>query len=204
MAKFAVKETPLDGVLVIRPDVCGGSRDYLYDLENQEEYKNMGIELDFVEHTIEKFSRGSLRGLYFRSEDPYAKLISVKSGMVLCVAVDLRPENKNFGAAHSVVLTAEEETMFYVPQYFAYGFLVLEPHTEVVINMTEYFDEAQESGIIWDDNILAIDWQFERFDIDKKYLNVTQRDKRFPAFRTYNQHELWPNRPKKSKYAISY
>ncbi|MFI3327527.1 MAG: dTDP-4-dehydrorhamnose 3,5-epimerase family protein [Rikenellaceae bacterium] len=203
-AKFTVKETQLEGVLVIRPEVCGGDRSYLWDLDTQDEYKKMGLELDFVEHTSERFSRGVLRGLYFRSNEPYGKLISVKSGMILCVAVDMRPEHRDFGAAQSVVLTADEETMFYIPQYFAYGFLVLEGSTEVIVNMTDYYDESQESGIIWDDNILAIDWQFDRFDIDKKYLHLTQRDKRFSAFRSYNIHELWPNRPKKSKYAISY
>ncbi len=197
----------MDGLLVITPAVLGGSRDYLFDPQSEESveaFAQMGITEGFVEHIEERYARGVLRGLHFQNIDPVGLLLSVKSGRALCVAVDLRPESKTFGASYSVELNEYNESMLYIPQYYAHGFMTLEQGTEVVFNFTGEYDPKSELGIIYDDEVLAIDWQFERYEIDEKYLNMTQKDKKSRSFRMYNQHELWPNRPKKSKYAIRY
>ncbi len=83
------------------------------------------------------------------------------------------------------------------------GYLTLERDTEVVCLCAAEYDPTQESGIIYDDEILAINWQYERYEIDEKRLNVGLREKKFPSFRSYNQNALWINRPKKSKYALT-
>ncbi len=202
MSKFSIKTTPLDELLVIRPEVCGEPRDYLYDLTLEERYSAMGIDDEFVEHNIEKLSRGTLRGLYFQRKESQAKLLAVKSGRALVVAVDLRPESNTFGGAHSIELNAENEAMLYIPPYFAHGFLTLEAGSEVVCNCSKPSSQEDSYGMLWDDEILAINWQFERYEIDEKRLNISQRDKRFPSFRSYNPNALWINRPKKSKYAL--
>ncbi len=205
--KYSIKSAPapMDGLLVVRPEKLGESREYLFDPMAEQsvaEFEQMGITESFVEHFEERYARGVLRGLHFQSVDPYCKLISVKAGRILAVAVDLRPESKSFGAAYSVELTAENEAMLFIPLYYAFGFMTLEQGTEVIFNYAGEYDPSQESGIIYDDEILAIDWQFERYEIDEKYLNMTQKDKKNKSFRMYNIHELWPNRPKRSKYAI--
>ncbi len=206
-AKYVIKsaQAPMDGLLVIRPAELGGSRDYLMAADSDEsvaEFAQMGIEERFVERFEERYARGVIRGLHFHRANPYGKLIAVTAGRILSVAVDMRPESKSFGAAYSVELSAENEAMFYVPAYYAHGFMTLEAGTEVLCNFGGEHDEAEESVIIYNDEILAIDWQFERYEIDEKYLNMTQRDKRAKSFRMYNVHDLWPNRPKRSKYAI--
>lgn len=209
MSKYIIKRAPapMDGVLIIRPEKLGESRSYLFDPmaeSSVEEFAAMEITEPLMEHFEERYARGVLRGLHFQSTNPYGKLIAVKSGRILSVAVDLRPESKSFGASYSAELTEDNETMFYIPPYYAHGFMTLEANTKVVFNFAGEHDPKQESGIIYDDEILAIDWQFERYDIDEKYLNMSQRDKKNKSFRMYNQHELWPNRPKRSKYAIRY
>ncbi|MFI3302161.1 MAG: dTDP-4-dehydrorhamnose 3,5-epimerase [Rikenellaceae bacterium] len=205
MAKYEIKPTPMEGALVIAPEAEGESRDYLFDLEaGAAEYEAMGIPEEITHHTAETFARGVIRGLHFQRKDSCGVLLAVTSGRALAVATDLRPESKTFGASHAVELTTENERMLYVPPYFAYGFLTLEQKTEVVANFTGEYDSSTVSSIIWDDEILAIDWQFERFDIDQKRLNISQKDKKAPSFRSYNQNTLWVNRPKKSKYAIGY
>ncbi len=204
MSMFSVKQTPIEDLLVITPTVEGGDREYLENMDDQEILNQMGIpDVEFVECSVEKFARGVIRGLHFQRKDSYAKLISVVSGRILDVAVDLRPESKTFGAAHSVELNADNGSLFYIPPYFAHGFLTLEANTEVVCNFAGEHDVVEESGIIWDDEILAIDWQFERYDIDPKWLNISGRDKNRPSFRSYNQNTLWINRPKPSKYALA-
>ncbi len=204
--KFTIKQTQVEDLLVITPEKLGESRSYLLDIESEESVeaiRSMGIEESFVHHNSETFARGVLRGLHFQREDSYGRMVGVTSGSILCVAVDLRPDYKSYGAAYSVNLSSENELMLYVPPYFAMGFMTLEPKTEVVFNSALMPDVKRESGIIWDDEVINIDWQFERYDIDEKYLNVSPRDKKSPSFRMYNPNTIWINRPRKGKYALS-
>ncbi len=204
MSQFTTKTTPIpEGPIIIRPTEYGLSRDYLSETEPQGILELLDSPIPFAHHYKERYARGVVRGLHFQSKDSYAKLIAVTSGRILDIAIDLRPESKTFGAAHSVELSAENETMFYIPPYFAHGFLTLEANTEVVFNCTAPHNPALESGIIFDDEILAINYQFERYDIDEKRLSLTQRDRKLPCFRSYNPNALWINRPKKSKYALN-
>ncbi len=202
MTKFKITPTPLENLLLLKPEILGESRDFLFDLA-AEEYEQLSFaEQGFAHHTHETLARGVMRGLYFQRKDSYGRMIAVKSGRVLAVAVDLRPESKDFGAAHSVELNSENEAMLYIPPYFAHGFLTLEPKTEVVVNSVATPNPDEYSGIIWDDEILAINWQFERYEIDEKRLSILGRDKNLPSFRSYNHNSIWINRPKKSKYAL--
>ncbi len=204
MSKYDIQRPPIEGLQVITPEVEGCSREHLFDLTMQDEYKAMELDAEFTQHTLTRYNRGVIQGLHFQRSNSAGVFIAVKSGGVLAVGVDLRPECKTFGAAHAVELTADNERMFYIPPYFAHGFMTLEHNTEVVCNYTESYDASAQSAIIWDDEILAINWQFERFDIDEKRLNISQKDRKAPCFRSYHQNTLWINRPKKSKYAMSY
>lgn len=203
-SKYRIKESPIEGLNIISPAVLGAGRGFLEDMDS-EEYALMGISDEVMDHSVECFARGVLRGLYFPDKVAQGRIFAVTRGRALVVAVDLRPESKTFGASHAVELNGENEAIIYIPPYFGYGFLTLERDTEVVSNATLVAsDEVELSGIVWDDEILLIDWQFERYEIDRKYLNISQRDRRFPCFRIYNPNNLWTNRPKKHKYARSY
>ncbi len=202
--KYITKGTSsIEGPIIIRPQELGADRQWLLDVEHGEEIAAMGIEDEFIQQYVEKMARGVVRGLYFQRKDSYSRLVGVVSGRILCVVVDLRPESTSFGAANSIELSAENETLLYVPPYFALGYMTLEGATEVVVRGSGEVDPQTESGIVYDDEILSINWQFERYEIDERRLNLSQIDKRFPSFRSYNQNTLWINRPKKSKYALS-
>lgn len=192
MSQFITKATALEGVMIITPRVEGESREYIFE----QDLTAMGLEESFVQHTQERFARGVLRGLHFQRRDAQARLISVTSGSVYAVAVDLRPESRDYGAAYATELSAVNEASLYIPPYYALGYLTLERDSEVVINYSTPYNPAEESGMIWDDEILMIDWQFDRWEIDQKYLNISQRDKKFPSFRSYNPNSLWINRAK--------
>ncbi len=202
--KYTTKGTSsIEGPMIIRPEEFGADRAWLLDVEHGEEILAMGIEEEFVQQYIEKMARGVVRGLYFQRKDSYSRLVGVIAGRVLCVVVDLRPESSSFGAANSIELSAENEALLYVPPYFALGYMTLEGATEVVVKGSAEVDPKTESGIIYDDEILSIDWQFERYEIDERRLNLSQQDRKFPSFRSYNKNTIWIDRPKKSKYALS-
>ncbi len=200
--KFNIKESQIEGLKVIT--VVEGDCAFIGDLDATA-YAEMGITDEMMSHCEERFARGVLRGLHLPDGVAQGRLYSVTSGRALVVAVDLRPESRTFGASQAVTLDTESNTLLYIPPYFAFGFLTLECDTEVVYNTTiSYADPDNEKRIRWDDEILLIDWQFERYEIDRKYLNISQQDKKAPSFRSYNAKLLWSNRPKKSKYAKSY
>lgn len=191
MANFNVTETPIEGLLIIEPTVNADKRGFFMESYSKRDFEEMGITEEFVQDNHSKSARGVLRGLHFQREQSQGKLIRVTAGAVLDVAVDLRPGSRTYGASHSVELSADNKRMFYIPPMFAHGFLTLENDTEFMYKCTDYYHPESEAGIIWNDQILCIDWQFERYDIDEKYLNISPKDKKLPIFRHWDPHTLW-------------
>lgn len=191
MAKFKAIATPIEGLLVIEPTVIGDSRGFFLESYSERDFAMLGIHDQFVQDNHSKSSRGVLRGLHFQRAHTQGKLVRVTSGSVLDVAVDLRPGSYTYGAAYSVELSAQNKRMFYIPPRFAHGFLTLEDNTEFLYKCTDYYDPESDAGIMWNDPELCIDWQFERYDIDQKRLNISDKDKKHPAFRQLNPKEIW-------------
>ena len=100
----------------------------------------------------------TLRGLHYQTENPQAKLIHVVSGAVMDIVVDLRAKSSSFGKNFSVVLSAKNHRMLFVPEGFAHGYLVLEKNTVVHYKCTNYYDSKSEHGIRWDDPDININW----------------------------------------------
>lgn len=191
MGKLTVTETPIEGLLIIEPAVHGDKRGFFMESYSKRDFAEIGIDVEFVQDNHSKSARGVLRGLHFQRQHTQGKLVRVTSGAVLDVAVDLRPESRTYGASHSVELSAENKRMFWIPERFAHGFLTLENDTEFQYKCTEYYDAESDGGIMWNDPVLCIDWQFERYGIDEKYLNISPKDKKHPGFNQILPHNLW-------------
>lgn len=191
MGKFKAIETTIEGLLIIEPTVYEDKRGFFFESYSRNDFKEIGIDVEFVQDNHSKSSRGVLRGLHFQREHAQGKLVRVTAGAVLDIAVDLRPESRTYGASFSVELNAENKRMFYIPPRFAHGFLTLENNTEFLYKCTEYYHPESDAGVMWNDQILNIDWQFDRYGIDEKYLNISDKDKRHPAFRQLDPKTLW-------------
>lgn len=191
MSKFKSIPTPIEGLIIIEPTVFGDSRGFFMETYSERDFEELGITEKFVQDNHSKSARGVLRGLHFQREHTQGKLVRVTAGAILDVAVDLRPESSTYGASFSVELSAENQRMFYIPPRFAHGFLTLEGNTEFLYKCTDYYHPESDGGIMWNDPILCIDWQFERYDIDEKRLNISDKDKKHPAFRQLNPKTIW-------------
>ncbi len=191
MGKLKVIETPIKGLLIIEPTVYADKRGFFLESYSRRDFEEIGIDAEFVQDNHSKSSRGVLRGLHFQTENPQGKLVRVTAGAVLDVAVDMRPESLTYGASHSVELSAENQRMFWIPERFAHGFVTLENDTEFMYKCTNYYDPESDSGIMWNDQVLNIDWQFERYGIDQKYLNISDKDKKLPGFNQIIPQTLW-------------
>lgn len=191
MGKFKAINTPIKGLIIIEPSVFGDSRGFFMETYSERDFAEIGITERFVQDNHSKSGRGVLRGLHFQREHTQGKLVRATAGAVLDVAVDLRPESHTYGAAFSVELSAENKRMFYVPPRFAHGFLTLENDTEFLYKCTDYYHPESDGGIMWNDPVLCIDWQFERYEIDQKRLNISDKDKKHPTFRQLDPKTLW-------------
>ena len=154
-------KTPIKGLFEIEPQVFGDERGYFFESFKSNEFKEMVANVDFVQDNQSYSTKGVLRGLHFQQGDfAQGKLVRVISGKILDVAVDLRPESPTFGQHYSVILDAEKQNMFYVPENFAHGFYVIEDAV-FTYKCTNYFNKASEGSLLWNDKDLNINWNVE-------------------------------------------
>jgi len=111
-----------------------------------------------VQDNHSRSAKGVLRGLHFQSRYPQGKLIRVIQGSVFDVAVDLRKGSSTYGKWMSVILSAENFRMLWVPIGFAHGFMALEDNTEMLYKTTDYYHPEWDAGVRWDDPAVAIPW----------------------------------------------
>lgn len=159
MAKFTVTKTKISGLFIIEPQVFGDKRGYFFECYNRLEFESEGLCMNFVQDNESMSCRGVLRGLHFQTQHQQGKLVRAISGAVLDVALDLRAGSGTFGQWESVLLTGENKRQFYIPEGFAHGFAVLSSEAVFAYKCTDFYAPQYESGILWNDSELAIDWK---------------------------------------------
>lgn len=177
-----IQKTKIEGLLIIEPQVFGDERGFFLETYNQEKYKEAGIEHSFVQDNLSKSAKGVLRGLHYQV-DPHAqgKLIQVIQGSVLDVAVDIRFGSPTFRQHVSVELNGENKKQFWIPPGFAHGFISLSDDTIFSYKCTGLYSPESEKGIMWNDPDLNIDWQLEKYAIDKP--TISEKDQKNTAFK---------------------
>ncbi|PSU68065.1 dTDP-4-dehydrorhamnose 3,5-epimerase [Photobacterium phosphoreum] len=153
-----VIKTKLTGCIIIDPKVFGDDRGFFLENYHEDRYFDAGIKERFVQDNRSRSSKNVLRGLHFQKTKPQGKLVTVIDGEVFDVAVDLRPDSKTFGQYESVILTGENKLQFYVPPGFAHGFCVLSESADFQYKCTDYYDPSDESGLLWNDPVINIEW----------------------------------------------
>jgi dTDP-4-dehydrorhamnose 3,5-epimerase len=162
-----VEETKLKDCFIVKDTLLKDSRGYFFESFNQKKFNELTrLNVQFVQDNQSKSSKGVLRGLHFQLGDhAQAKLVRVLEGEVLDVAVDIRPNSKTFGEHIAIELSAENETQLFVPRGFAHGFVVLSDTATFFYKCDNYYHKLSESGIIYNDPQLAIQWQLTSDDL---------------------------------------
>lgn len=152
--------TNFPGLLLIEPKVFGDDRGYFYESYNQKEFEEHGISEHFIQDNQSRSTKNTVRGLHFQTgEFAQSKLVRVLEGEVYDVVVDLRPDSVTFKKWFGLTLSAEKKNMMYIPRGFAHGFCVTSDTAEFAYKVGfALWNKEAESGIIWNDPDLNIDW----------------------------------------------
>ena len=148
----------IQGLCVIEPTVHGDSRGYFMETYNENDMKEAGLDMVFVQDNQSCSTKGVLRGLHFQKEYPQGKLVRVIKGSVYDVAVDLRSQSETYGKYFGIELTEENKKQFYIPKGFAHGFLVLSDVAEFCYKCTDFYHPGDEGGMAWNDPEIGIQW----------------------------------------------
>ena len=176
-----VIETTLSDCLVLEPSLFNDKRGYFFESLNSKQFNQLtGFNVNFVQDNESFSTKGVLRGLHFQKVNmSLPKLVRVVTGKVLDVAVDLRKKLNYFGKWFSIELSGENKRQLFVPRGFAHGFVVLSEFAIFNYKCDNFYNKASESGIIFNDSVLNIDWQLNTNEI-----LVSEKDLELPYLET--------------------
>ena len=179
MGKITVTPCDIEGLYVIEPTVFKDERGYFVETYNQNDMKEAGLDMVFVQDNQSMYTRGVLRGLHFQKQFPQGKLVRVVRGKVFDVAVDLRSDSKTYGKWFGVELSAENMKQFYISEGFAHGFLVLSDEAEFCYKCTDFYHPGDEGGLAWNDPEIGVGWPLEE-GVD---LIISEKDQKWKGLK---------------------
>lgn len=172
------KFSHIEGLVEIFPRIFKDERGFFLETYSKKAFEANGIPTEFAQDNQSFSKKGVLRGLHLQ-KDPYAqgKLVRVIKGKCIDVVVDIRKGSKTFGEVATFILDEERQNMVYVPEGFAHGFATFE-ETIFHYKCTKWYNKESESGILWNDADLKINWQVEN-------PIVSDKDQVLPTFKEF-------------------
>lgn len=170
---FEFKPLEIPEIVEVNTQVHGDERGFFAEVFKKSDFVAAGIETDWTQFNHSKSTEGVLRGLHYQlPPTAQSKLVTVTSGEILDVAVDIRKSSPTFGKWVGSKLSAEKHNALWIPAGFAHGFLTLSEEAEIIYYIAggEYSPE-DEAGIKWDDPEIGIDWGVENPTLSEKDQN---------------------------------
>ena len=162
---YQVSKTPLEGVLILEPQVFGDARGFFYESFNARAFEQAtGVQCTFVQDNHSKSSKGVLRGMHYQTQHAQGKLVRVTQGEVFDVVVDIRKESPTFGQWFGQLLSAQNKTQVWIPKGMAHGFLVTSENAEFLYKTTDYYYPEFERSLLWNDADVGIEWPLHVLD----------------------------------------
>ncbi len=177
-----VTETSIKGLLIIEPRIFNDGRGYFFESYSKSKFFNAGIDVEFVQDNQSFSHKGAVRGLHAQfAPFAQAKLVRVIQGRVLDVALDVRKNSPTYGKYEKIELSGDNQLQFFIPAGFLHGFATLEDNTIFTYKVNNYYSKECETGVRWNDPLLAIDW-----GIAEKDAIVSPKDELLPLFGEYD------------------
>lgn len=175
MGKITVEKNVggIEGLCVITPTVFGDNRGYFMETYNENDMKEAGIDITFVQDNQSASTKGVLRGLHRQMKYSQSKLVRVIKGSVYDVAVDMREGSPTYLKWYGIELTEENKKQFLIPKGFAHGFLVLSDYAEFCYKVDDFFHPNDEAGVPYNDPTIGVKWPIP----EGMELNLSEKDK---------------------------
>lgn len=177
---FEFYKLDLEGAYLIRNFDAGDNRGWFSKCYEKDVFREIGIDFHLNESFFSYSNKNVIRGLHFQTNNPQAKLVTVVSGKIWDVIVDLRFDSPTFKQWRAHELSAENHLSYYVPRGFAHGFACLEDKTVVLYQCDGKYDKANDGGIIFNDPDIGIQWV-----IDEDLAIQSLRDSKLPSLAEY-------------------
>ena len=174
-------KTTIEGLLILKPTIFKDKRGFFKESYNQSALNNSLGNINFIQDNESESFKGVLRGLHFQNP-PYAqsKLVRCVKGIVLDVALDLRKHSITYGQYETILLSGTNKNQLFIPKGFAHGFIVLSESAILSYKVDNYYNPDSESGIVWNDPDLNIDWKINKADIV-----ISEKDSKLSTFNNF-------------------
>ena len=148
----------LEGILLIEPVRYGDERGFFMETFEATRYHDFGIRENFVQENYSRSAKNVLRGLHFTKKEPQAQIVTVMSGRIFDVVVDIRRDSPSFGKWFGVELGESGPSQLYMPHGFAHGFCVLSDRADLHYKVSQRYNPQDEGGLLWNDESVGISW----------------------------------------------
>ncbi|MDQ1350567.1 MAG: dTDP-4-dehydrorhamnose 3,5-epimerase [Acidobacteriota bacterium] len=175
--QMRIESEHLNGLIVLVPEVFEDERGFFMETFRTDQFKELGLPYEFVQDNHSRSQKGVLRGLHFQWEPPMGKLMRVTYGSAYLVAVDIRKGSPTLGKWFGIEVSAKNKKQVWAPAGFARGFYTLSDFAELQYKCTGTYNNKGESGILWNDPALGIEWPVKELimsDKDKKAQTFAQ------------------------------
>jgi dTDP-4-dehydrorhamnose 3,5-epimerase len=151
---------PIPGPVLLTPAKFEDSRGFFSEVYKQRTFEGLIGNVHFLQDNQSlSLQPGTIRGLHFQiPPTAQGKLVRVVRGAIFDVAVDIRRGSRTYGRYISAILSAENWSQLWIPIGFAHGFCTIEPNTEVIYKVTDYYSKGDEKGVAWNDPDIAVAW----------------------------------------------
>jgi dTDP-4-dehydrorhamnose 3,5-epimerase len=175
--RIKIEARHMRDVVMLVPEVFEDSRGFFMETFRQDQFQEMGLPTNFVQDNHSRSIKDTVRGLHFQWDPPMGKLMRVALGTAFLVAVDIRKGSPTLGKWAGVVASAENRKQVWAPAGFARGFCVITDHAEIQYKCTGIYSNKCESGILWNDPEIGIEWPVKNpilSDKDRKAQTLEQ------------------------------
>ena len=166
--EFNLEKTPIRDLLIITPEIFKDDRGFFTETYRKDKFTEFGLDLEFVQDNHSRSAKNVVRGLHFQWEPPMGKLMRVTQGAAFLVVVDIRTGSPTFGKWFGVEASVDNRKQVYAPAGFARGFCVLSEYAEIQYKCTGIYSNKAESGILWNDPAIGIEWPVTNPILSKK------------------------------------
>lgn len=188
MPNIKVESTPLKGAYILTPTVFGDERGYFFEVFHKEKFKEIGLDIEFVQDNLSYSQKGILRGLHAQWNPHQGKLVRAVKGAIFDVIVDIKKNSPTFGKWFGIELSDQNHKMLWLPAGFAHGFAVISEDAIVEYKCTGFYNPSCEATILYNDPEIGIEWPSTDVQLSAKDQNgmTLKKFTETPEFELYS------------------